>query len=75
MRTHVWNFCCIRFQLLFRNHRGAFNFGAGNDKWIRNGCSFQPLLFTDQALEVLSLKYLRNELKFGGVRGGKDLVT
>lgn len=28
----------------------------------------------DQALEVLGLEYLRNKLKFSGVRSGKDLL-
>src|SRR3989338_2966071 len=70
MRAYVRNLCCVRFQLLFRNDRTIFDFCAGNNERIGNGCSFQPLLFPDQALKVLNLEYLRNKLKFGGIRGG-----
>ena len=73
--TYVGNLCRILLELLFRNDRTAFDFGARDNKRIGNGCAFQALLLTDQVLEVRNLEYLRNKLKFSRVRCGKDLLV
>ena len=64
MLTHVGNFCGIGLEPLFCHHRPLMNLGASNDERVRYRRAHQALLFADQSLEVLYLKYLSNKTQF-----------
>ena len=71
----IGNFCRIGLMPLFRDHGCPAYLGAGDDEGVGYGGARQALLFSNQSLKVLCLKYLRDKAQLIGCGGCENVLS